>query len=169
MGPSHADIHEHRYRMSMAKGRHLTQCRNWPFVIPCRNGLPEACRPCGLATARPGTAHPAEAVSRPVHGAVPGADRPVHPLHSGAVYEVQKDRREDVNCCYTLGCEPRMPRSSSHLPGRGAGWLLTLLCRASQRTAPGSERFRWFRRGQASSLYNCLWEASHYSMEFSDL
>lgn len=155
--------------MSMAKGRHLTQCRNWPFVIPCRNGLPEACRPCGLATARPGTAHPAEAVSRPVHGAVPGADRPVHPLHSGAVYEVQKDRREDVNCCYTLGCEPRMPRSSSHLPGRGAGWLLTLLRRASQRTAPGSERFRWFRRGQASSLYNCLWEASHYSMEFSDL
>lgn len=73
------------------------------------------------------------------------------------------------NCCYTLGCEPCMPRSSSHLPGRGAGWLLTLLCRASQRTAPGSERFRWFRRGQASSLYNCLWEASHYSMEFSDL
>lgn len=63
---------------------------NWWSAVPYRNGLPETCRPRGLAASRPGTAHPAEAVPLAVHGAVPGTDRPVHPLLSGTVYQVRR-------------------------------------------------------------------------------
>ena len=82
--------------MNVAKG-HLTLrwCNLWS-VGPRRNGLPKARRPRGLAAPGAGAAHPAEAVSLPVHGAVPGADRPVHPLHSGAVHKVRKANQDKV-------------------------------------------------------------------------
>uniref|UniRef100_A0A5F9D9I1 WASH complex subunit 5 n=1 Tax=Oryctolagus cuniculus TaxID=9986 RepID=A0A5F9D9I1_RABIT len=69
-----------------------------------RNGLPQARRPRRLAAARPGAAHPAEAVSLPLHGAVPGADRPVHPLHSGAMHKPEDPR----DACRGRGC-PALP------------------------------------------------------------
>lgn len=89
--PKHFYVHRRTHQMNTAKDKH---CAWWPhssFVAPCRNGVPEACRPRGLATTRPGTAHPTEAVSLPVHRTVPGADRPIYPLHSGAVHKVPKE------------------------------------------------------------------------------
>lgn len=76
--------------MSAARVTSFTCCCD---LFPHRNGLPEAHRPCRLATTCPGPAHSAETVSLPVHGAVPGADWPVYPLHSGAVHKVRRPSR----------------------------------------------------------------------------
>lgn len=75
------------------------------IFLPHRHGLPEACRPRGLATPRPGAAHSAEAVSFPVHRAVPGPDRPVYSLHNGAVHKVQRTNQKQWALVSPTSCD----------------------------------------------------------------
>ena len=91
--------------MNAAKGQHVPRWCNLWSVGPRRNGLPKARRPRGLAAPGAGAPHPAEAVSFPVHGTVPGTDRPVYPLHSGAVRKVQKANQEKVESVFQNGLE----------------------------------------------------------------
>lgn len=103
--------------------------------LPHRHGLPETCWPRGLATACPGTAHSAEAVSFPVHRAVPGPDRPVYSLHNGAVHKVQRTNQKQWTLVSPTSRDKSLSllswqtgsscfssmNKSGHLPMSGAG------------------------------------------------